>query len=311
MKWLNHLQPLVSLHRSLYLLETIWLFTYSDLKTIVGPQSAFGVLAALAANIFEQSSTPGPSAYSVLSRLPVTVLWTYINLLPFAISNQRHPLAVTEDATNKPWRPLPSGRLESSQALGLMLILYVSAMISSFYLGGLKQCVALVILGYCYNDVGGADKSFVLRNLINACGFVSFASGAMEISLGRNLLWTEPLLQWFAFVALIVFTTVQSQDMYDVEGDSLRGRRTVPLVFGDNVARWSIAMPVIFFTLSCTWFWDMPLRLCLLQVFLGSTVALRTLCCAGVKADKTTFALWNLWLVSLYCLPVLKYFFGP
>jgi hypothetical protein len=80
-----------------------------------------------------------------------------------------------------------------------MLISYPLAVVSSLYIGGLKQCICLIFLGYWYNDLGGADTSWVTRNMINAAGFISFSTGAMEDALGMPLQWTPKvgLLAWY------------------------------------------------------------------------------------------------------------------
>lgn len=93
-------------------LYSLWLFTCSDLKTIVGPKTAFGILNSLCASAYGLPSKP---AAVILSRLPLVFLWTWINLLPFSIDNQRRPKAIEEDRINKPWRPMPSGRVSMAK----------------------------------------------------------------------------------------------------------------------------------------------------------------------------------------------------
>ncbi|KAF6223097.1 hypothetical protein HO173_013310 [Letharia columbiana] len=77
-----------------YDLYSIWLFTYSDLKTIVGPKTAFGIFNSLQASAFD---LPCLQYSTALKRLPLVVFWTWINLLPFSIDNQRQPEAIRED----------------------------------------------------------------------------------------------------------------------------------------------------------------------------------------------------------------------
>lgn len=43
-----------------------------------------------------------------------------------------------------------------------------------------------------------------------------------------------------------------------------------------------------------------------LPVALGATVIVRTLRVRSEKGDRITFRWWNLWLVSLYLLPLIK-----
>ena len=291
---------------ALFHLQSIWLFTYTDLKTIVGPTTTFGVLNALCTSEFDIHSSQIP--FDTLRRLPLVLLWTWINLLPFAISNQRQPAAVQEDILNKPWRPLSSGRLTPLQAKRLMLGLYPIAICISIILGAYRQSLSLVLLGYWYNDCKGADTSCVTRNFINACGFICYTSGAMKVALGSHMSTSPALIRWLLVIGAIVFTTVQTQDMYDQPGDHLRHRQTVPLVLGDNVGRWTIAVPVVLWTGLVPWYWQMRISGYVVPILLGLCVVYRTLTKRNIEDDKLTFRLWNIWLVSLYILPVLRGF---
>lgn len=100
------------------------------------------------------------------------------------------------------------------QAERLMLITYFFALSSSSMTGGLKQSVALVILGTWYNNFAGADSSCLPRNLINALGYTCFISSGRHGSRppGGPLPCpsTPRLIQRFGTIAAIIFTTVQS-----------------------------------------------------------------------------------------------------
>lgn len=295
--------------RAAYHIYSVWLFTFSDIKTIIAPSFAFALFTAPAVSVFGIS--PVPQVGDLLQRAPLSILWLWINLLPFEIDNQRQPDSIAEDALNKPWRTMPSKRMTPYQARTLMLCLYPIALATSLYIGGTKQCLSLMALGYWYNDLRGADDSWVIRNLINACGFNRFASGALEVMLGGTQhTSTTALILWLLCIAAIVFTTVQTQDMYDQLGDSLRGRLTIPLVFGDAPGRWSIAVPMAFWCFFCPWFLgSLPVGFAI-SIGLGGMVACRTLMFRSVPADRVTFRWWNLWLATLYSLPLLKATWG-
>ncbi|KAF6226854.1 hypothetical protein HO133_008295 [Letharia lupina] len=288
-----------------YDLYSIWLFTYSDLKTIVGPKTVFGIFNSLHASAFD---LPCLQYSTALKRLPLVVFWTWINLLPFSIDNQRQPEAIREDGVNKPWRPMPSQRLTPRQAKIWMLGLYPVAVMSSAYLGGLRQCLCLICLGFWYNDLGGADQNPLIRNLINSCGFLCYTSGAMEVAYGSwiSLSPGSLLFRWFSVIAAVVLTTVHTQDMYDQAGDSLRGRWTVPLAMGDGPSKITIAIPMAFWSWFGPQFWALHIAAYILPVGLGLTIILRTLILRSVVDDKRTFQLWNLWVVVLYLLPLLS-----
>lgn len=288
---------------------SLWLFTYSDLKTIVGPKTTFGLCSSLSAEIFGVSPK---STRLILARTPLILLWTWINLLPFAIDNQRQPLAIDEDGINKPWRPMPSGRVSPQQAKRWMLGLYPAAIVFSFCFGGLRQCVVLILLGLWYNDLSGADKNPMIRNFINACGFLCYTSGAMEVAYGDvlHLTWDSLLLRWLGFIGAVVASSVHIQDMYDQAGDRIRGRKTLPLVIGHWPSRLSIAAAVLFWSYFGLRFWNIGWPAYVPLVGLGGAVSIRTMTRRTVSDDKTTFKLWNLWLVVLYSIPLVKFWSG-
>ncbi|KAI1415789.1 UbiA prenyltransferase family [Hypoxylon sp. FL1857] len=270
------------------------------------PQSIFGLMTAYAACLLHQP----PIGHGTLSwffvRYPLALFWTWSNLLPFNIFNQLSEEAIEEDRINKPWRPLPSGIIKREQALVLMLKHYIFTVIASIGIGGLRQSFSLVLLGTWYNAGGGADRSFIIRNIINAAGILSFASGAMEVALGTPLLMTRPSVQWLCILASVIFSTIQTQDLYDTEGDSYRNRKTMPLVIGDSLTRWWTAFMVLAFSVLCPAYWSLGWHVFVLPMFLGGLVAMRTLSYRTAEADKRTFQIWNAWLVSIYSLPLLR-----
>lgn len=159
---------------------------YSDLKTITGPETAFGIPSALSGPIL--TNNVSPSLAIILRRIPRTAFWTWINFLPFAVDNQRRTEPIQEDAENKPWRSMPSKRMSQKHAKYLVFCLYPAAFAISLKFGGMKQCLALIVLRYWYNDRGGADRSCIVRNLIYAFGFICSASRATEVASRTELL---------------------------------------------------------------------------------------------------------------------------
>ena len=284
---------------------TLWLFTYSDLKTMVIPSTAFAISNALAASQAPSGPRNRSDSTALLIRLPNTLFWAWINTLAFNINNQRQTNALEEDRLNKPWRPMPSGRLTRARARELALTAYPLAFIASIALGGgTTQCILLAFFGYLYNDLNGGDNSWPLRNVLNACGFTCFASGALEVALQSHI--KSEMTPWLSMIGAVVYTTVHMQDMYDQPGDSAAGRRTIPLVFGDGLARWSIAIAVATWSWLCPVYWGSAGVGYLAPVALGAVVGLRSLLKRTIEDDKTTFKIYNAWLVSMYLLPLMK-----
>ena len=196
--------------------------------------------------------------------------------------------------------------MTSSEAKTWMLLLYIAALSSSLILGGVRQYIALMVLGAWYNNFQGADGSWITRNFINCLGYMSFASGSLEVALGSPLaLENRQLSEWLLILGLIIFSTVQTQDMEDQEGDKQRGRRTMPLELGDPAARYITAFLILLWSITVPWYWEMKFIGYFASFMLGLQVICRLLMAKTVKDDKFMFWLWNLWVIWLYVSPLL------
>ncbi|KAF2774111.1 hypothetical protein EJ03DRAFT_346748 [Teratosphaeria nubilosa] len=294
--------------RTGYHLYTLWLFTRSDLKTIVGPSFLFGVTNALAAPAYNIAFDSGHLSVTVAQRSILALLWVWAQLLPFSISNQNSPAAIAEDGVNKPWRPLPSKRVTSRQASRVMVALYGVAVVLSGVVGGLRQSLGLVVLGGWYNYLAGGDASWIVRNSINAAGYVCFTSGAMEVSLGQRvgLPVQAKLATWFGVLGAVNCSTIQLQDMTDQEGDRVRGRKTLPLVVGDGAARWMTAVPLMTWGFACPAYWGVGMAVRGASLVLVGVVTGRCLALRSVVADAKTYPLYNVWIALVFVLPLLS-----
>ena len=160
-----------------------------------------------------------------------------------------------------------------------------------------------------YNDLGGADEDFVIRNIINGFAFAAYSSGATRVVGGytdAHFSLNTAGFQWLALVGAIVFSTLQVQDLKDQEGDRARERSTAPLVLGDGLARWTIAIPVIFWSVACPAFWDLGYWGFVLPVSVGCMVTARVLLMRSRRADVATWKAWSAWMIVLYLLPLFK-----
>lgn len=291
----------------------------------------FGLAAGFSPIIFTLGHAPLFS--EVLSRALLVPVWIWLNLLHFCIGNQRNREAAEEDASNKPWRPIPAGRITCGQAGVLVKILYPLVWIISVALGGGMESLSLVVQGIIYNDLGGGDNNPFIRNAINAGGYLSFQLGAVRVATAtqgsKSLLpcvmpgilcpaadtttaaapgveFSSQAQIWFLLLALLFFTTVHIQDLPDQDGDSKRGRRTVPLVFGDRPARYSLTVAMTFWSLVTPYFWHMAWTGYIAPLAFGAWVVARTLRPRNEKADRNTFKVWNSWVVMVFTLPLVK-----
>ena len=180
-------------------------------------------------------------------------------------------------------------------------------------MGGLRECIVLTFLNYWYNDIGGADRGFVIRNLINACGFVCYAAGALEIAVGTTSKFdTEELprqgvvTQWLSIIGLVIFSTIHAQDLRDRVGDGKRQRRTLPVVIGDQKSRWAVVAPIAAWSLLCPQFWQVGVFGHVMVAVVGLVIVVRTLTKRKVEDDRLTFKVWSVWIISIYALPLIK-----
>lgn len=287
-----------------YFVETLWLFTLSDIKTFVIPETAFGLFGALSGPVMTSNSKA--DLVKVACRTPGVLLWTWLNTLMFTLANQRLPDAVKEDTINKPWRPLSAGRIDGLQTRRLLLVAIPIGILSSLYLGAVEETVLLTCLNWMYNELGGSDENFVVRNLLLALTYAGYCSGTVKVASGHEFSMNYAAYKWIALIAGVIFTTMQVQDLKDQKGDDARGRKTAPLVLGDSSARWITAIPVLIWSFVCPAYWSLHFYGFIISIGLGLVVTGRLALARGMQADRLTWKVWSVWLTSLYLLPVIK-----
>lgn len=284
------------------MLYTLWLFTESNFSTFVLPNTAFGILGALAGPYL--TTQDNPSITGILKRLPLVVLFNWSNVLIFDLANQRTQESVKEDQLNKPWKPLPTGRVSMQQTRRLMLIAIpvVLGVNSTFRVG--KETALLFILTWLYNDLKGGDE--IVRDLIIALAFALYNHGSLKMATSSEADITERGYTWITTISGAILSTMQVQDLKDQAGDRERGRRTVPLMVGETISRWMIAIFVIVWSCYSAFFWSLPPWLYVIPMTPAGFVAFRALWKRSPHEDNGTWRLWCLWTAVLYALPLLR-----
>ena len=186
-----------------------------------------------------------------------------------------------------------------------MYFFYGLSFASSLLFGGFIQCLAAAALAVWYNSFGGADESVITRHLINGLQCIAFNSGALQVALGHSLRVNVSTTSWFGLLSLVIFTTLHAVDMPDQEGDATKCRKTLPLVIGDESARFVLALAMICWAVVCPRFWASTPVVRIGFLFVGLRVAWKTLTRRSVTDDKSTYRWWCIWLVFLYTMPFL------
>ena len=162
------------------------------------------------------------------------------------------------DAVNAPGRPIPSGRVSSNEAIGITVFLSTAGLTLAYVTG--IACSVIAGLGLflflSYNFWG--KRWGLLGNMMVSMGMVislvygGFVGEAFTSSAGQsqNLLGLGRLTL-FLFFGCMVFLSNTGREVNkgiaDVEGDRLRGIKTVALQSGARVAAF---VSVVFYTLA-------------------------------------------------------------
>lgn len=271
------------------------------------PEALFGICGALSGPLLTSHTNSRP--YDILLRAPKVFLWVWLNLLVFTLANQRLPGSVIEDRINKPFRPIPAGRITAAQTTRLLLAsITLVVVVTYFYLGSFEETVLLFACTWMYNDLEGGED-FVGRNVLLAFIYTLYGSGSLRVAVqsssGEGSMSSRGYL-WSGIIGGIILTTMQVQDLKDQKGDKSRNRRTAPLVLGERFTRWTIAIPVSLWSAVCPFFWTLGINLSILTVVAGLVVAVRVILLDGISNDKKTWKLWCWWLILLYTLPAAK-----
>ena len=110
--------------------------------------------------------------------------WLWAMLLTFTIDNQNRPGAIQADAIDKPWRPLPSNRIQPRQAIALLVLSYILAVCASFFLGTIPPCLTLLVLHFLTNSLVEDGRGTFARNYLTGAAFHCYSWGALRITLG-------------------------------------------------------------------------------------------------------------------------------
>jgi 4-hydroxybenzoate polyprenyltransferase len=283
-------------------LQVAWGFLESDYLTFAVPNTIFGLVGALSGP--KVIDGPLPLFREVLQRAPAVLLFNSYSLLIFDLANQRSPESVHEDRINKPWRPIPSGRVTSEQTRWAILVAAPTALALNYVLGIWKEGLLVQTLNWYYNDLRGGDEVF--RDAIIAISYGLANQTSLRLAISSRNSISQQGSVWTAIISGIILTTMNIQDLKDQHGDRIRGRKTIPLCVGDRVCRYALAFFIPFWSLICASFWCLPMMLYCVPLALGLLVAWRVLTKRTPQEDSYTWKLWCVWHATLYALPLLS-----
>jgi 4-hydroxybenzoate polyprenyltransferase len=145
---------------------------------------------------------------------------------------------VEEDRINNSSRPIASGKLSVAQAAGVTGGLAALSVIGSFALGSTMvwSVIVLLALGWFYSG-----PPFYVKRSATGWAILGLVTALITYYAGYTSNGGEgggPSLAVFAVVmGLWLGIVSQTKDLSDIEGDKQAGRRSGPVVWGEDVAR--------------------------------------------------------------------------
>ncbi|GAA2862177.1 UbiA family prenyltransferase [Streptosporangium fragile] len=206
-----------------------WRFVYRDLSSTIIPTSLFVGAAAV-----HHGLPAGPALWAAGKN----ALWTFLYLYTFCVSNQI--AGVEEDRANKPDRPLPSGLVTTAGARRRW-----GAAMALFTVAGFALDVLLWTLLWqavtIFHNFGGWGRWGPTKNLCMVLGTIAQLAAAWTMAGPLDgTAW-----RWILAISLIIAgAAVHIQDLRDMAGDRLAGRRTLPLLLGERATRRHLAVGV-------------------------------------------------------------------
>lgn len=162
-------------------------------------------------------------------------LWICVTLSVYILNGV---MDVEEDQINNSSRPVASGKLRVVQAAGVAGGLAVLGVSGSFALGGLMvwSVVVALALGWLYSG-----PPFYLKRWSAASAAVAILAALITYNAGYAANGggsdARSLFVFAATMALWMGLVGQTKDLSDIEGDKQAGRRSGPVVWGEDTAR--------------------------------------------------------------------------
>ncbi|KAK1229249.1 hypothetical protein PQX77_007703 [Marasmius sp. AFHP31] len=270
-----------------HLLHTLFLFMRSDVPLVVAPSLLCGLVLA------------GPTD---LSSFAAACVWQNLHLLAFNIQNQI--AGVEEDRLCKPYRPLASGRISLEDGRKLYRVVVSACLAWSFLHDLLPLSVVYSCGTWLYNEFELAANPF-LKTPMCGVAYLCYVGGATFI-IGHHETLSSSSLHAIMVSGLIFGLTGHMQDFRDRSGDALMGRRTIPLILPQRVARWSLLLIISCFTYGLIWLWSPPILVSFVFEFLSLTTVATLVATHSEEADRVNFHWYEGWLICAHLLPLFR-----
>ncbi|TDZ29095.1 Fumagillin beta-trans-bergamotene synthase [Colletotrichum spinosum] len=162
----------------------------------------------------------------------------------------------------------------------------------------LAYTIAIVV----YNE-GGLAAIPVVKNLIGAIGLACYCWGTTVIlDDGKELHGLKAVA--VLMIGAIFATTGHAQDFRDRSADAMMGRRTIPLLLSQHVARWSLAALMVCWTVGLIALWRPPAVASVAFALLALRSMYGYVSSHDEKDDYASYCWYGFWLVGSNLLPI-------
>ncbi|KAJ8085278.1 hypothetical protein PM082_004073 [Marasmius tenuissimus] len=227
-------------------------------------------------------------------------IWLILHLLAFNIQNQL--LGIEEDCLCKPDRPFASGRVSPENGSALLVVVISASIAWSTLHGMLPLCIVYMCGTLLYNRLELAVNPF-LKNPMTGVGYSCYVWGMTYIMGGHQPLSTRSRSA-ILMSGLIFGLTGHIADFKDRSGDAQMGRRTIPLILPQRIARWSLSFLILTCTYGSIAFWLPPITVTCVFTIMSLITVTKLVETHSEKDDRINFRWYKGWLICVHILPL-------
>jgi 4-hydroxybenzoate polyprenyltransferase len=218
--------------RFLFEIIMAWKITARDFPATVIPYLCVGVGTFLAAAL------PVRELPAVLLKV---VVYGFLYVYAFTTVNQL--ASIEEDRANKPNRPLPQGLITRRWMIRHAIVTNILYAASGFLFAVPWPTLTWLALIHLHN-IRWIYRHWFFKNIvfIGLGAVVQLTATWGLVSPAASLPWS-----WICVASLLAGIGYNTQDIRDVAGDRLVGRKTMPIAWGEKKAR--IALSFVLFAI--------------------------------------------------------------
>lgn len=108
---------------------------------------------------------------------------------------------------------------------------------------------------------------------------------------------------------VIIFTTIQTQDFHDIEGDAIAGRITFPM-YAPEISRIFTQLALVLWSIALCCIWKVSTPASIISIMLGCFTGLRYYWCRSGDMDRRSYILYNVSLSNVSSTQPLTFYFS-